>query len=123
MHRLHDLVVQYSFDGRTISLVKPYAYVDHDNNISIVPANFSCDGSSIPRLVWTILGESPMRGPHLFASIVHDYQYRDPNYSITRKQSDDLYFSICVKHGMSKFKALVMWAALRLFAGDYFVRR
>ncbi len=108
------LVATYSFDGKELTLKHDYHYKDKSFLMQKVPKGFKFDGSSIPRIVWTLLGESPMRGPHVHASVVHDYVYRTPSVDVLRKESDDLYFRMCVEHGMGREKAFLMWAFIRI---------
>ena len=112
----HCLVVTYSFDGKKLRLSKPYFYKDKDSLLSRVPAGFEFDGSSVPWIVWAVLGESPTRGPHVHAIVVHDYTYEASSVDVTRKESDDLYYNMCIEHGVSSLKARFMWLALRVFA-------
>lgn len=117
------LVATFNFDGKLLTLHRPYYYSDHEGRLQKVPSGFQFNGSSIPRPVWTLLGESPMRGPHVHASVVHDYTYQTSSLDVTRKESDDLYYNMCVEHGMSKFKATVMWSCLRFFAMFHYKER
>jgi hypothetical protein len=109
------LVATYSFDGKSLSLKAPYHYKGADMMMKNVPTGFKFNGSSIPRVAWTLLGESPMRGAHVHASVVHDYEYQNDELDVTRKESDDLYYKMCIQHGMSKGKAWIMWASIRVF--------
>lgn len=109
------LVATYSFDGKSLTLNAPYHYKNKKMVMKSVPSGFKFNGSSIPRLAWTLLGESPMQGAHVHASVVHDYAYQNEEVDVTRKESDSLYLQMCVQHGMKKSKALIMWAFIRVF--------
>lgn len=66
--------ITQSIGYRRLRLVEPYEYQYKSNGVQhriIVPKDFEFDGSSIPQLFWTILGQHPeglMEGP----SVIHD---------------------------------------------------
>jgi len=119
----HCLVATYSFDGRKLTLSKPYFYTNKDSLLSRVPIGFKFDGSSIPEPVWILWGRSPMRGPHIHASVVHDYAYKTSSLDVTRKESDDLFYEMCLEHGVGDLEATLMWLCLRLFAVFHYRER
>jgi len=76
----------------------------------VVPVDFITDFASIPRLFWTF---APPMGGHAKAAVVHDFTYL--TQPCTRKVSDDMFYEGMRVLGVSKFKAFVIWGAVRLF--------
>lgn len=62
-------------DGREMQLLSPFAFVDHSGYRWEVYAGTRIDGSSIPRLLWWLVG-SPYVGKHRWASVPHDLYCR-----------------------------------------------
>lgn len=93
-----ELVVQ--FNGKTL----------------IVPAGFECDGTSVPRFLWSVV--SPQIHPEtLRAAIAHDYLYRHAPSGWTRKEADELFYDFCRADGLSWAKSQYAYWALRIFGG------
>lgn len=98
------------------------SWIDSENNLKKVkiPKGFHTDGSS----EWTaliFLGFLPAGlfwltgiradGPHRGAAVVHDYLYK---YSLTsRKEADSVFWQLCRKGGMPKWRADLRWIVLR----------
>jgi len=82
----------------------------------VVPSHFRTDGASIPRPVWSLIG-APWNVRYGRAAIVHDYLYRQggrlKEQSLTRKQADSLFFDTLIEDGVPKWRAWVMWSAVR----------
>ncbi len=100
-----------------------------------LPAGFSGDGASIPRLAWTLTGLTP-DGLHRAGAWVHDWLYRHagrlPPGSFcrlneetgewlpvdapwTRKQADKLFANMLAAAGVSRFRRRMMYRAVRAF--------
>jgi hypothetical protein len=106
-----------------------------------VPKGFVFDGTSVPRITWTISGITP-GGPEIPASAVHDMLYvtkgkvnntmelghthffkkdaRDSwqvvaNSVWTRKQSDKIFARILGEIGVPKKRRRLMYRAVRFF--------
>jgi hypothetical protein len=67
-----DLTVRFNNDGRTMTLVKPYAFIDASCTIWAVPRNAVIDGASIPQGFWGVVG-GPFEGSYRNASVIHDW--------------------------------------------------
>jgi|GEM_PF-956322 len=67
-----DLVLAVDANGRTMTLQKPYDYVDGRCEKWLVPAKATVDGASIPQFLWSIIG-GPFEGPYRNASVIHDW--------------------------------------------------
>ena len=84
---------------------------DSDDVIKI-PKGFICDGASIPKIFWGIIG-SPM-GRYAPAAIIHDFLYR--NQPRSRKESDEIFYEAMQVLGVPFWKRWIMYHAVRLFA-------
>ena len=68
----------------------------------VVPANFYCDGESVPRipLVYACLGHTSLRG-----GFVHDFLYRKDAYpSVSRAKADAIYQEISILTALEDLK-------------------
>lgn len=59
-------------DGRHMRLMSPFTYIDEGGRGWPVPPETVVDGTSIPRVFWSLIG-GPLEGVYRYASIVHDY--------------------------------------------------
>jgi len=83
-----------------------------------IPYGFATDGASIPCFLRPICGD-PMETPRLYAAIVHDFIYSGGDPEATREDADTLYRDMLVALGISKFKALVEYYAIRAFGSSH----
>ena len=82
-----------------------------------IPLGFETDLASIPQIAWPIL--APAHSSLIRPAIVHDWMYRTACY-FTRKQSDLIFYHLLVNEGISRFRASIMYYAVRLFGWNYF---
>ena len=54
---------------------QPYGYM-LDQYIYVIMPKFRTDGTSLPRLTWTLAGESPMAGSTKYGAVPHDGGYK-----------------------------------------------
>lgn len=66
-----DVVARWHDDGRSMTLVEPFGYVDPHDVHWPAPAGAVVDGASIPRPFWSLIG-GPFEGLFRNASVVHD---------------------------------------------------
>ena len=66
-----DVVARWHDDGREMTLVEPFAYVDPRFIRWPAPAGAVVNGASIPRPFWSLIG-GPFEGRFRNASVVHD---------------------------------------------------
>lgn len=67
----------YSYVQKNPDLIKSHVdlyYKDHQGKVWFCPEGFVCDGESIPRSLWTIVGH-PMEATAIRAAFLHDYNY------------------------------------------------
>lgn len=65
------VVARWHDDGREMTLVEPFAYVDVAEARWLAPAESVVNGGSIPRAFWSVIG-GPFTGRFRNASVVHD---------------------------------------------------
>jgi hypothetical protein len=81
-----------------------------DNETIKVPKSFKTNLASVPRLFWSII---PPFGKYSQASVIHDYLYFSKIYS--KKESDKIFYKFMLQYGTYKWKAIVMYLAVKLF--------
>lgn len=81
-----------------------------------IPAGFSWNGASIPKLLWSIMG-GRYEPETAQASLEHDWFYLF--HGVSRAQADQHFLDRCLEMGEPRFKAKAMYAALRLFGGSH----
>lgn len=101
-------VVRY-VDGEDWILMEDLVYVTRNFDKITVPKGFVTDFASIPRPLWSIVGEPS--GPWAPAAVVHDFCYRTK--FLSRVEADQLFRDACIELGVRRTKAWVMWLALR----------
>ncbi len=65
-------IVELLNDGRRVTVVQDFGYVDQQGARWDVPAGATVDGASIPQALWSVIG-GPFEGKYRAASIVHDW--------------------------------------------------
>lgn len=95
---------------KTWELVKPFKTSIYNYEI-VVPKGFKTDLASTPRLLWVLL---PPFGRYSQAAVVHDYLYRIEH---DRKEADAIFYELMLRYDTYKWKARLMWLAVRLFGG------
>ena len=84
----------------------------------IVPIGFVTDFASVPRIFWTLV--SPIDS-HAKAAVLHDFLY-NIGYK-TRKECDEIFYESMKVLGVSKYKALIMFKAVRVFGFPFYKKR
>lgn len=87
------------------------------DEVDTVPAYFRTDFASIPKLLWFI--DAPYRAEYVYASIWHDYRYSCPG-ELTRKDIDDIFYSLLIAENASTWSAIKMYIAVRIFGEKHF---
>jgi hypothetical protein len=101
----------------TASLSVVYVRRDGETKAVLVPEGYRTDGASIPRFLWEELG-SPFSPEFMLPAIVHDWhcnQYDAGYNKISVDEMSDLFFSLLMHNGVSKFKSLTMEQAVRMY--------
>ena len=76
-----------------------------------IPAGFECDGASIPRMFWRIIGP-PMDCHYIEEAIRHDWLYQ--HQPISRAAADRAFFVWLDKKGLH-IRRYLIYTAVRLF--------
>jgi len=92
-----------------IMLTKDYAFCV-DGKTYWLPKGYVCDGASIPRAFWSIIG-SPFDPEKVPAAFVHDALYL--THAFSRSDADEILFQLLQQGGCRLRTARTMWAAVR----------
>jgi hypothetical protein len=98
-------------DGDDWLLLSPLVYTTKRGDTFEVPAGFTSDFASIPKVFWTVVGDPD--GPWAPAAVIHDFLYRT---AIVPRAEADAIFREAMEElpGISWLKRWAMWAALRV---------
>ena len=66
-----QVLASWHDDGRTMTLLEPFAYVDPATARWLAPQGSEVNGASIPQAFWSVIG-GPFAGRFRNASVVHD---------------------------------------------------
>lgn len=97
-------------DIRSFTLVDDYYFLSSIGTIK-VPAGFTTDGASIPRLFWSIF--SPY-GDCFGAAVIHDYLYNVKN-DFSRKQADKIFLEGMKLLSVSYLRRNTVYYSVRMF--------
>lgn len=111
-HYEGDIVAKWSPDGRHMTLVEDFAYIDGRNKLWKAPKGSIVDGASIPQAFWSVIG-SPFTGEFRAASVVHDVycENKDEPWEDVHR----MFYEACRCSGVSLVKAKVMYYAVYHF--------
>ena len=107
-----DVVAKWEADGRDMTLVEPFAYVDPRDARWDAPPGAVVNGASIPRAFWSLIG-GPFEGRFRNASVVHDVAcvVRDRPW----QQVHRMFHDACRCGGVGAAKAATMYYAVYQF--------
>lgn len=111
-----NLDIQFLEDGKSIRVKTDYYFLLNGETLCI-PAGFTCDGASIPKCLWPILG-SPFVGLHRGGCILHDFLYAI-GYK-NRKFSDYAMYSVMREDGTGWVKANLIYTGVRMGGWPFF---
>lgn len=81
----------------------------------MIPAGFTSDGCSIPKVFRFLLG-CPHTPKYVPASIIHDYILEHPEVvKHNLKTASDVFFSALLKEGVCPIQAVIMFGAVHLW--------
>lgn len=104
-----DLVWEVGFKGSGVRIV--------------VPAGFTSDGASVPRLLWALMPAWGDKGTR--AAILHDYllsiipKVPGAAYRTDRKAADAQFYDALIALGVPKWRARLCWLGVRAY-GTYY---
>lgn len=99
-------------DGRTMTLLAPFEYVDARNEHWVAPKGAVVDGASIPQFAWSIIG-GPFEGRYRNASVIHDIAC-DEKKRPWNLVHETFYWAMLTS-GVDATKAKIMYAAVYHF--------
>ena len=107
-----DVVARWHDDGRSMTLVEPFAYVDPRDGRWDAPAGAVVNGASIPRAFWSLIG-GPFEGKFRDASVVHDVACEERS----REWQDvhRMFYEACRCGGVNAALANTMYYAVHNF--------
>lgn len=79
-------------------------------------AGYEFDGASIPRVFWFI--GHPMSPKFQRAALIHDILY---GFRTDRETNDELFYQLLLEDGVNKFRAKLMWTAVRVGGVFYYL--
>lgn len=96
-------------DRKTWRLLAPFSYLDPDHGLIEVPAGFTTDFASVPRLPLTfaLLGSYGHA-----AAVMHDCLYR--SRQLPRKDADRVFLNALRSSGIARWRAWLMFAGARI---------
>jgi hypothetical protein len=113
-----DVVARWENDGRLMTLLEPFAYVDPRQARWEAAAGAAIDGASIPRAFWSVIG-SPFAGEFRNASVVHDVacEARNRPWRAVHR----MFYEACRLGGVGAVKAKTMYYAVFHFGPRWHV--
>tara|TARA_B110001452_G_C14890039_1_gene311077 strand:+ start:197 stop:556 length:360 start_codon:yes stop_codon:yes gene_type:complete len=108
-----EVIAKWLPDGRKMEIQSGITFRDKDGVMWGSYHGDTVDGSSIPRVLWSIIG-SPFVGKHRIASVLHDIECQSK--SMPYKQVHRMYYDVCIACGVNKYKAKAMYLGLKIGA-------
>lgn len=103
-------------DGRSMTLLEPFAFIDTDNRRWEAPSGTVTDGASIPQFLWTVVG-GPFEGKFRWAAIIHD-RYCEIRTRPTEDTHKAFYDAMLVA-GVDIRRAWLMYRAVTSFGPSW----
>lgn len=99
-------------DGRNMTLLEDFSYVDPDGLEWKAPNGLVTDGASIPQAAWSIIG-GPFEGPYRLAAVVHDAacDRKDRSWESVH----EMFYRAMLTAHVDETKAKIMYAAVYHF--------
>ena len=76
-----------------------------------IPQCYECDGASIPKFAWYIVG-TPTEGDNIFAAFAHDPLYL--SHALPRKESDIVARNLWLQTDKPKYQVAMIYRTLRI---------
>jgi hypothetical protein len=109
---LGRIVTEWQSDGRQMTLLEPFQFVDPRGRRWSVPRGIAVDGASIPPILWSIIG-GPFEGKYRVASIIHDHycEVRSRPWQDVHR----VFYDAMIASGVGQSRALLMFKAVEKF--------
>jgi Protein of unknown function (DUF1353) len=102
----------WSDDGRDMTLLEDFSYVDPDGLLWKAPAGSVTDGASIPQSAWSIIG-GPFEGPYRLAAVIHDTACDKKERSW--ESVHEMFYRAMLTAHVNEVQAKIMYAAVYQF--------
>jgi hypothetical protein len=110
-HFVGKFVAEFGDDGRRVTLMEPFGYVDPVGLEWNVPDGYKTDGASVPAALWALY--PPFTGNYRSAAVIHDY-YCDNKERSWQDTHKAFYFAMRAAH-VDERTAKIMYGAVYLF--------
>ncbi len=111
-HYIGKFVAEFDHtDGRKVTLLEPYAFVDPEGKEWDVPTGYQTDGASVPAALWALY--PPFTGNYRQAAVIHDY-YCDRKERSWQDTHKVFYYAMRAANVDEK-TAKIMYGAVYLF--------
>jgi hypothetical protein len=110
-HYIGKFVAEFADDGRKVTLLEPFGYVDPAGKEWNVPDGYKTDGASVPAALWALY--PPFTGNYRSAAVIHDF-YCDNKQRSWQDTHMVFYFAMRASHVDEK-TAKLMYVAVYLF--------
>jgi hypothetical protein len=110
-HYIGKFVAEFGDDGRKVTLMEPYSFIDPGGQEWNVPDGYKTDGASVPSALWALY--PPFTGNYRSAAVIHDY-YCDSKERSWQDTHKVFYFAMRAAHVDEK-TAKIMYGAVYLF--------
>lgn len=104
-------VAEFGGDGRKVTLMEPFGYVDPAGIEWNVPNGYQTDGASVPAALWALY--PPFTGNYRSAAVIHDY-YCDNQERSWQDTHKVFYFAMRAAN-VAENTAKIMYSAVYLF--------
>ena len=110
-HFIGKFVAEFGNDGRKVTLLEPYSFVDPTGTEWDVPDGYKTDGASVPTALWALY--PPFTGTYRSAAVIHDY-YCD---TMTRswQETHKVFYYAMRAANVDEKTAKIMYGAVYLF--------
>jgi hypothetical protein len=111
-HFVGVVKTQWTDDGRNMTLLEDFSYIDPDGLEWKAPKGLVTDGASIPQIAWTPVG-GPFEGLYRLAAVVHDAacDRKDRSWESTH----EMFYRAMLTAHVDETKAKIMYAAVYHF--------
>lgn len=109
-----ELTLSPTPDGKRWVLQQPFSYETDGGALINVPARFSTDLASVPRVLWPLL---PPFGKYTKAAVLHDWLYSEHRLHhghCSRAYCDAVLLEAMCDLGVGKVTRNVVWLGVRL---------
>ena len=110
-HFVGKFVAEFGGDGRKVTLMEPFGYVDPAGQQWNVPDGYKTDGASVPAALWALY--PPFTGSYRSAAVIHDY-YCDNEERSWQDTHKVFYFAMRAAN-VDERTAKIMYGAVYLF--------